>query len=63
MVKKMTKNQRMAKLIEHLSNLELTDHQRMSEDGRLELGKIWNLLGMPAKESLTDNINTKKDDK
>jgi len=52
MVKKMAKNQRMAKLIEHLSNLELTDHQRMSEDGQIELGKIWNLLGMSSKEDL-----------
>jgi len=48
----MAKNQRMAKLIEHLSNLELTDHQRMSEDGQIELGKIWNLLGMSSKEDL-----------
>tara|TARA_R110000751_G_scaffold51472_2_gene112896 strand:- start:937 stop:1116 length:180 start_codon:yes stop_codon:yes gene_type:complete len=58
MVKKMAKNQRMAKLIEHLANLEQLDHQRMSKDGRSELGKIWKLLGMPDKESL--NMETEE---
>ena len=49
----MAKNERMAKLIEHLSNLEQVDHQRMSQDGKSELGKIWNLLGMPSQEELS----------
>lgn len=53
MTKKMAKNKRMAKLIEHLSNLEQVDHQRMSQDGKSELGKIWNLLGMPSQEELS----------
>ena len=52
MVKKMAKNQRMAKLIEHLANLELIDYDRMSKEGQLELAKIWNLLGMSSKEEL-----------
>jgi len=51
-VKKMAKNQRMAKLIELLSNLEQVDHQRMSQDGKSILGEIWNLLGMPSQEEL-----------
>jgi|TARA_R110002020_G_scaffold151631_2_gene328719 hypothetical protein len=52
MVKKMAKNQRMAKLIEYLANLELIDYDRMSKEGQLELAKIWNLLGMSSQEEL-----------
>ena len=52
-VKKMAKSQRMAKLIEHLANLEDIEHIRMSKDGRSELAKIWNLLGMPSQEELS----------
>ena len=48
----MAKNQRMAKLIEYLANLELIDYDRMSKEGQLELAKIWNLLGMSSQEEL-----------
>lgn len=51
-IKPMPKNKRMKKLIEYLAELENTDWQRMSEDGRMYIGKIWNLLGMPSQEEI-----------
>jgi hypothetical protein len=51
-VKPMRKNERMKKLIEYLAELESSDWQRMSEDGRMYIGKIWNLLGMPSQEEI-----------
>lgn len=35
------------KLIQHLSDLEIVDRQRMSSDGKYYLDEIWKLLGLP----------------
>lgn len=35
------------KLIQHLSDLEHVDRQRMSSDGKYYLDQIWTLLGLP----------------
>lgn len=35
------------KLIQHLSDLEYVDRQRMSSDGKHYLDEIWKLLGLP----------------
>ena len=51
-VKSMPKNKRMKKLIEYLAELESSDYKLMSKNGRMCIGKIWNLLGMPSQEEI-----------
>ena len=50
-IKPMPKNQRMKQLIESLIKLEQCDLKRMSEEGRMHLKAIWNLLGQPTQEA------------
>lgn len=38
---------RFKNLIQTLSELEHIDRQRMSEDGKLMMNKVWELLGQP----------------
>ena len=38
---------RFKNLIQTLSQLEHLDRQRMSEDGKLMMNKVWELLGQP----------------
>ena len=58
----MPKNKRMRELIENLANLESSDYDRLSSDGRHYLGKIWNLLGMQSQEQISGNktVRSKK---
>ena len=51
-VKPMRKNERMKKLILYLAELESSDYKLMSKNGRMCIGKIWNLLGMPSQEEI-----------
>ena len=43
------------KLIHLLSELEITDRQRMSSNGKESLDSIWKLLGQPTYEEIQAN--------
>jgi hypothetical protein len=43
------------KLIHLLSELEITDRQRMSSDGKEYLDRIWKLLGQPTYAEIQAN--------
>ena len=43
------------KLIHLLSELEITDRQRMSSDGKESLDSIWKLLGQPTYSEIEAN--------
>lgn len=43
------------KLIHLLSELEITDRQRMSSDGKESLDSIWKLLGQPTYAEIEAN--------
>ena len=43
------------KLIHLLSELEITDRQRMSSDGKESLDSIWKLLGQPTYAEIKTN--------
>ena len=48
------------KLIHLLSELETTDRQRMSSDGKEYLDSIWKLLGQPTYAEIKANAKKEK---
>lgn len=48
------------KLIHLLSELETTDRQRMSSDGKEYLDSIWKLLGQPTYAEIKANAEKEK---
>ena len=48
------------KLIHLLSELEITDRQRMSSDGKEYLDSIWKLLGQPTYAEIKANAEKEK---